>query len=105
MLRSTLQVTENLLLMLYFCFRVFEVIFNAKQSLVDMPGLDLQERTKIIEFSHQVKSVKQVQRLFCGHFGVRMRDAPNFRTIKATVAKFTNEGTVCDLHKNRMWSQ
>ena len=30
-----------------------------------------------------------------------MRDAPNFRTIKCIVAKFTNEGTVCDLHKGR----
>ena len=30
-----------------------------------------------------------------------MRDASNFRTIKATVAKFTEEGTVCDLHKGR----
>ena len=30
-----------------------------------------------------------------------MRDVPNFRTIKSIVAKFTNEGTVCDLHKDR----
>ena len=30
-----------------------------------------------------------------------MRDAPNFRTIKFTVTKFTNEGTVRDLHKGR----
>ena len=66
-----------------------------------MPRLNLQERTKIIEFWHKVKSVKEVQRLYCGHFGVHMRDAPNFRTIKSIVAKFTNEGTVCDLHKGR----
>jgi len=51
-----------------------------------MPKLNLQERTKIIEFWHPVKSVKQ-NVIFCGHFGVHMRDAPNFRTIKATVAK------------------
>ena len=30
-----------------------------------------------------------------------MRDAPNFPTIKATVAKFTSKGTVCGLHKGR----
>ncbi len=30
-----------------------------------------------------------------------MRDAPNFRTIMSTVAKFTTEGTVRDLHKGR----
>ncbi len=66
-----------------------------------MPRLSLQERTKIIEFWHHVKSVKQVQRLYCGQFGIHMRDAPNFRTIKSTVAKFTTEGTVRDLHKGR----
>ena len=85
--------------MLYFCFRVFEIFFNTKQGLENMPRLNLQERTKIIEFWHKVKSVKQVQRLYCDHFGVHMRDAPNFRTIKSIVAKFTYEGTVCDLHK------
>ena len=30
-----------------------------------------------------------------------MRDAPNFQIVKATIAKFTNEGTVCDLQKGR----
>ena len=30
-----------------------------------------------------------------------MRDAPNFLTIKSIVAKFSNEGTVRDLHKGR----
>ena len=64
-----------------------------------MLGPNLLERTKIIEFWHKVKSVKKVQRLYCGHFVVHMRDAPNFGTIKSIVAKFTNEGTVCDLHK------
>ena len=67
--------------MLYFYFRVFEIFFNTKQGLGIMLRLNLQERTKIIEFWHKVKSVKQVQRLHCGHFGVHMRDAPNFRTI------------------------
>ena len=66
-----------------------------------MPKLNLQGRTDIIEFWHQVKSAKQVQRLYCGHFGVYIRDAPNFWNIKATVAKFTNEETICDLHKGR----
>ena len=32
---------------------------------------------------------------------MHMHDALNFPTIKATVVKFTNEGTVCDLHKGR----
>jgi len=30
-----------------------------------------------------------------------MRNPSNFRTIKATVAKFTNKETFCDLHKCR----
>jgi len=37
-----------------------------------MPRLSINERTKIVEFWHQSKSVKQVQRLFGGHFGVHM---------------------------------
>ena len=59
---------------------------DTKPGLGNMPRLSLQERTKIIEFWHQVKSVKQVQRLYCGHFGIHMRDTPNFRTIESTVA-------------------
>jgi len=38
-----------------------------------MPELSINERTKIVEFWHQSKSVKQMQRLFFGHFGVHMR--------------------------------
>ena len=30
-----------------------------------------------------------------------MRDVPNFQTITATVAKFINEETVCNIHKGR----
>ena len=56
---------------------------------------------KIIEFWHQAKNVTQIQHLFCDHFGVNMRDASNFQTNKAFVAKFINEETVCDLHKGR----
>ena len=82
-------------------FKVFEILFNTKQGVGNMPRFNLQERTKMIEFWYKVKSVKQVQRLYCGHFGIHIRDAPNFRTIKSIVAKFTNEGTVCDLHKGR----
>ena len=42
----------------YFCFRVLEVILNAKQSLVNMHRLNLREYTKIIEFWHHVKKCK-----------------------------------------------
>ena len=101
MFRLTLPVLKNMLPMPNFCFRVFEVIFNAKQSLVNMLRLNLHEYTKIIEFWHHVKNVNLEQHLFCGHFGAHMRDASNFRTIKATLAKLTKEGTVCDLHKGR----
>ena len=71
--------------MLYFFFSDFEIYINTKKVLRNMPRLNLQERTKIIEFWHQAKSVKQVQRLYCGHFGIHMRDAQNFRTIKSIV--------------------
>ena len=64
-----------------------------------MPRLTIQQRTKIIELWHQTKSVKHVQRLYCRHFGIHLRHAPNFRTIKSTIAKFTNVETICDLHK------
>jgi len=38
-----------------------------------MSRLSINERTKIVEFWHQSKSVKRVQHLFCGHFGVHMQ--------------------------------
>ena len=66
-----------------------------------MAKLTLQQRTKIIEFWHQTKSVKQVQREYARNFGTPLRHAPSFRTIKSTIEKFANEGTVCDLYKGR----
>ena len=62
-----------------------------------MPRLTTQQRTKIVEFWHQTKSVKQVQRLYCEHFNVQHQ--PNYRTIKSTIAKFNNVGTVSNLHR------
>jgi len=38
-----------------------------------MPRLSINKRTKIVEVWYQSKSVKQVQRLFWGHFGVHMQ--------------------------------
>ena len=64
-----------------------------------MPRLTVQQRTKIVELWHQTKSVIQVQRLYSRHFGIHLHHAPNFRTIKCTIAKFTNVGSICDLHK------
>ena len=66
-----------------------------------MPRLDVEHRTKIIEFWHQTKSVTQVQRLYAAHFNIHKRNAPQPRTIRSTVMKFTREGSVCDRNKGR----
>ena len=66
MLRLILQVSENFLLMFYFCFESSKLLLMlSKASIVAMHRLNLPERTNIIEFWHQVKCVKQVRRLFC----------------------------------------
>ena len=62
-----------------------------------MPLLTLFERTKIVEFWHQTKSVVQVQRAYRRFFNTP--DAPNRKTIDRTVAKFSTVGTVCNLNK------
>ena len=69
--------------------------------LSKMPRLDVEHRTKIIEFWHQTKSVTQVQRLYAAHFNIHKRNAPQPRTIRSTVMKFTREGSVCDRNKGR----
>ena len=66
-----------------------------------MPKLTIQQQTKIIEFWHQTKSVKQVQREYASNFSTPLRNVPSFRTIKPTIEKFANEGTVGDLYKGR----
>jgi len=64
-----------------------------------MPRLTIQQRTKVIEFWHQEKSVTKVQRRYCTHFDVHPRSGPTRLTIKRIVEKFTTVGTVCDQHK------
>ena len=61
-----------------------------------MSQLTLIQRTKIIEFWHQTKSVIQVQRRYRQFFKIA---APNCRTIVKTVGKFSTMGTVCNVNK------
>ena len=62
-----------------------------------MPQLTLFERTKIVKFWHQTKSVIQVQHAYRQFLNTP--DAPNQKTIDRTVAKFSTVGTMCNLNK------
>ena len=62
-----------------------------------MSQLTLIQRTKIIEFWHQTKSVIQVQRRYRQFFKIA---APKYcRTIVKTVGKFSTMGTMCNVNK------
>lgn len=64
-----------------------------------MPQLSIIQRTKVIEFWHQTKSVVKVQREYRRFFNTA--HAPNPRTIRRTVDKFSTVGTVCNVNKGR----
>lgn len=64
-----------------------------------MPRLTLEQRIKVIEWWHVTHSVVQIQRNYCAHFQVR--NAPVRKTIVNIVQKFSNVGTVKDLHKGQ----
>jgi len=60
--------------------------------------LTTQQRSKIVIWYAETKSLLQVQLKLCATFGTRMEDAPAKKTILQLVKKFEAHGTILNRH-------